>query len=394
MAEPEPRPERIVAENTSEAIWLRFRRLTSSTLCKRAIEERDPSLSPDVAEQKGREVASSVRCALGYWQSQAESLNAKVLARYYAILQVSIAEQVAHPASTTGLADIQRHTERGHGLWSITAPNEEFPLNYMIACRNNGHFFEYCQFRGIDLAPFAMGSRPDSWDKIAEDKRNRLVSLGDLLRRIPELQSIVEETLKVPPLSFPVFYATDLNMPAQREQHRAHTLETGQAVRNVPDMGATTTTYIGIMPSSPKITLDYLHEQQLPLSNLRFVQDDILGGSPYFVGDLVHPREEHWYDILNIHKSGSCGTSTIVPLWGGITDPFIINFAALYALSIVVRYLPQLWHEIENGSMDHVRALIEQYVATIDNVLPKLAIEKITGRKVNVVQPGSIFGPL
>ena len=30
----------------------------------------------------------------------------------------------------------------------------------------------------------------------------------------------------------------------------------------------------------------------------------------------------------------------------------------LYALSIVVRDLPQLWHEIEDGKFDHIRVLI------------------------------------
>ncbi len=31
----------------------------------------------------------------------------------------------------------------------------------------------------------------------------------------------------------------------------------------------------------------------------------------------------------------------------------------LYALSIVVRYLPSLWHEIEYGSLNHIGALME-----------------------------------
>lgn len=65
----------------------------------------------------------------------------------------------------------------------------------------------------------------------------------------------------------------------------------------------------------------------------------------------------------------------------------------LYALSIVVRYLPLLWHEIEDGGLDHIRALIEHYISVFDNVLPKLAIERITGRRLIAVMPGSLEGP-
>jgi hypothetical protein len=196
-------PEQLVAENIAEAVWLRLRRLTSSTLCQRVIEARNPSLPGQVLEKKGQEVASSVRRGLGYWQSQAASLNAKVLARYYALLQMSIAEQLASPDSTADLKEIQSHTESGHGLRTITAQGKDFPANYMVACRNRGHFYEYCRFRGIDLTPYVSKARPNSWKDLSTEQRDRLISLADLLRRIPELQLLIEETLGTEPLSFP-----------------------------------------------------------------------------------------------------------------------------------------------------------------------------------------------
>ncbi|MGA7656802.1 MAG: hypothetical protein WCA96_08505, partial [Methylocella sp.] len=64
-------PEWLVAQDVTEAVWLRLRRLTSSTLCRRVIEARNPSLPISILQKKGQEVASSVRSALGYWQSQA-----------------------------------------------------------------------------------------------------------------------------------------------------------------------------------------------------------------------------------------------------------------------------------------------------------------------------------
>ena len=83
--------ERLVAENVPEAVWLRLRRLTSSVLCSRIVARRGSTES----ESKGREIAWAVRSALGYWQSGALALNAKVLTRYYALLQISIAEELS-----------------------------------------------------------------------------------------------------------------------------------------------------------------------------------------------------------------------------------------------------------------------------------------------------------
>ena len=51
--------------------------------------------------------------ALGYWQSGAQALNAKVLTRYYALLQISIAEELSSPTSRSNLLSIQRRTEFG-----------------------------------------------------------------------------------------------------------------------------------------------------------------------------------------------------------------------------------------------------------------------------------------
>jgi hypothetical protein len=75
------------------------------------LSRRTLSLSPDEIKKKGEEIASSVRSALGFWDSNAASLNAKILNQYYAALQFSIAEQVAMSGPESSLQDIQRHTE-------------------------------------------------------------------------------------------------------------------------------------------------------------------------------------------------------------------------------------------------------------------------------------------
>jgi len=386
-------PEWLVAENLSEAVWLRLRRFTSSTLCERAIAARAPALASDILKKKGQELAFAVRSALGYWRSEPGSLNAKVLTRYYALLQITIAEQVASPQSTADLKEIQGHTESGHGLWTIaaTGTGEDFPFNYKIACRDRGHFYEYCRFRGIDLKPFASKARPDSWDKISADGQARLVSLADLLRRIPELQLLIEEILGTVPLSFHIAYA-DQNNVERYERMQQHIVKTDEIVFDVPVTTPEKTTYISIHPHGRKLTADFLNGLDLPMKNIRPAVDEATG-HPYFVGDFTHPSEKVGWECIETYKSGYTGTSLIVPFWGQIHDPVIIHLMTLYALSIVVRYLPLLWHEIEDGGLDHIRALIEHYISVFDNVLPKLAIERITGRRLIAVMPGSLEGP-
>jgi hypothetical protein len=308
------------------------------------------------------------------------------------LLQITIAEQVASPSSTADLKEIQSHTESGHGLWAMSAPDGAFPANYMIACRDRGHFYEYCRFRGIDLTAFASKARPESWDKLKEDGKGRLVSLADLFRRIPELQGLIEETLNTVPLSFHIVHARQ-NMYEQIERRQQHTARTGELLFDVPVTTPEKLTYISIHPHGQNLTADFLNSLGLPIKNIRLA-DDESEKHPYFIGDFTHENKGFWWEHLETYKSGYSGTSLIVPFWQTVTDPVIIHLMTLYALSIVVRYLPLLWHEIEDGELNHIRALIEHYITIFDSILPKLAIERITGRRFIAVTPGSMQGPI
>src|SRR5829696_8487394 len=111
--------EHIVAEDTREAVRLRLGRLTSPTLCKRMLAKAKHSLPDAVLDEKAQGVAWSIRSALGYWDSGGHSLNARILSRYYALMQVSIAEQVASLSDPATLEKVQRATQRGHGLLTV-----------------------------------------------------------------------------------------------------------------------------------------------------------------------------------------------------------------------------------------------------------------------------------
>jgi hypothetical protein len=134
------RPERLVAEDVKEATWLRFRRLTSSVLCRKILTRRaseldsklPEKLGATLLEKKAAQTAWAVRSALGYWEASHVGLNAKVLSRYYALLQISIAEQVASPSSSSSLEEVQRYTEAGHGLFTLNHPGAAFPAITLV----------------------------------------------------------------------------------------------------------------------------------------------------------------------------------------------------------------------------------------------------------------------
>jgi hypothetical protein len=385
------RAERLVAEDVQQVVWLRFRRLTSPRLCRRIVEARAPGLPKEVAEKKAEGVASAVRSALGYWESTPASLNAKILMRYYALLQVTIAEQVASPEAGSDLTEIQRHTEFGHGLATFSREDLPFPQSLLIAPLRSGHFFQYCQYRDLDIDRYSFERRPKQWKDLSSDEQDKVVSLADVFRRIPELQPLIEECLGGSPLSFHVGHASK-NFEVRSARTRQHIEKTGAFTLAAPPDGPTTITYAAIYPHSSIVTKEYLDTLGLPFRNIH-EEADRHSGLQYFVGELEHPSADLWWNHFKTYKSGYCGTSIIVPLWGIIDDPFIMHFLALYALSIVVRYLPSRWHEIEDGPLDHIRALIEHYLAIVDAVLPRLSVERITNAKLRVVSPEGMNAP-
>jgi hypothetical protein len=175
------RPERLVAEDVKEATWLRFRRLTSSVLCRKILTRRASELDSTLPEKlgavllekKAAQTAWAVRSALGYWEASHVGLNAKVLSRYYALLQISIAEQVASPSSSSSLEEVQRHTEAGHGLFTLNQPGLAFPAGYYVGAVRRGHFYEYAKHHSIDLEKIAFGG-----SRQRGPKTNRVKSQG------------------------------------------------------------------------------------------------------------------------------------------------------------------------------------------------------------------------
>jgi hypothetical protein len=46
---------------------------------------------------------------------------------------------------------------------------------------------------------------------------------------------------------------------------------------------------------------------------------------------------------------------------------------------------------VQEGDLDHMRVLIEAFLAIVDRVLPEHFLEKVTAQRVFAKQPGSFF---
>jgi len=393
--------ERLVAHDVRRALNLRLHSLTSTTICKRTLSRRFASMPESTLQTKAEGLASSVRTALGYWESNAASLSSKILTQYYAAIHFSIGAQIAGPNPAATLLDVQRHTENGHGLATLFSPGADFPKNLHIAALSTGHFHAFCNSASVDLSAVAFARRPRSWASLTEPERARLVCLSDLLRRIPELRPVIHPALAEMPLSFHVGHSSK-NMALAFENTKRGMTRRGlgpatpslPSFRPDPTSSATRTTYVDLYTGyggAEDISLEFLRSLDLPITNWQQHVDEPSQETLY-TGEFNHPAANYWHQYLPIYESSNTGSSLVLPVWG-IDDMFLIHFMILYGLSIVVRYLPSLWFDIDRGPLDHVMALLEQYVAVVEDVLPKMAIEKITGARLKVSLPGSLSAP-
>lgn len=376
--------ERFVATDVNGAIWLRLKRLTSSQICKKIIQKNHPSLQEIEYINKSIGMSSAIRSAIGYWETENGGLNSKILSRYYALLQISLAEQISSGDPKDDLKAVQKHTESGHGLFTKSIENDTFPDNILIGCLRGGHFYSYANNIGIDIKKYSSERRPRNDKELQE---SQTYTLTDLLRRIPELRVQIKEILGKNPLSFQIGHATRNVLSRSRAW-------TQQGISPSPS-SFPGFTYAAIYPNGIEITAEELNSYNLGIADIEMEAKENITefDDDYFIGKVFHPEGEQWWEHVLTHKSGYCGTSTIVPFWG-TQDPFVLHLVVFYALSIIVRYLPETWYEIEHGKLDYMNSFLENYLAIFDSVLPKLAVERLTKTDLVVTSPDSINSPI
>ena len=149
------------------------------------------------------------------------------------------------------------------------------------------------------------------------------------------------------------------------------------------------TTYAFLVDETARLTRDDIAEFPGPITQIAEVPSEDPGR--HFRVAVDSRGKRVWWDALPVHHSPFERDALIQPLFGVVGEYRAICVVLLYALSILVRYRPSIWRRVQEGDLDHFRALIEAFLAVVERVLPEQFLEKIGGQRVFAKQPGSLF---
>ncbi|EEY99137.1 hypothetical protein VOA_001486 [Vibrio sp. RC586] len=376
----------IIANDPNKLVWLRLKQLTSVEVCRNLIKDKctrqSLSLPEETIDRKSIGLASAIDSALGYWQEKPSSLNSWVLSRYYALLQLTIAEQVSSPNNQSDLASIQKHTEQGHGL-AIWLKGIDSPLDYNIYGLKGGHFYSYAKYLGLEPKEWAADRRAKD---ISELEMHPSVSIKDLFQHIPELEPVLYSFIQEPSKCLHIGHSSENHR--YEDEIRRKNREEGNFNFSLPKRDFT---FVSIYENLDNpINLELILDTKIPLDDIRLETNEDSSERSIFNGKLNHETGQLWWSAIEHYKSSFTGSMFIEPMFGKVNDIVVRHFFLLYGLSILVRYTPDVWHEIKAGSYDNIGSLIEYYLTTFEEVIPLLMLDRITGKKHRTAQPGSM----
>ena len=371
-----PTVRRLTAENPLDAVIARLQQFTSKTLARKLVRRRaeteSVALTPDEIAAKAIGIAYSMRGALDYIVSTPrDPLNRRILGLYYGTMALAQAEMLASPSGPSDLDKVEAMTRYGHGLYTL-APNGGF-ADLHVGVLARGFFPQWMEFLGHDTSGYPE-RRPKSPADLKNVPAGMVCSLRDLFASMPEIYDLFAEVFGGPPGWISVAYDQEAN--ALRPARNA-------TPRKVDS------TYGLFLDPSGEISVDRLKRAGWPLAEIRQAEDHE-GTGTAFRARVDHAGHDLWWTVLPTHSSPFGNNRALLfPTVGGIRKYRTIAAATLYALSIMVRYLPSAWRRIEGGDEDQYLALVQVSLAVWERLLPEHFLESIAGETVRTAQPGS-----
>lgn len=381
----------IVADLPIEGIWTQLSLWESQALAAKLVRTKADGLreTPNDAkiERKAASLAYCLRNAREYLRGGQSAITPRVVANYYGCMWLASAILVANPNNDFDLEKLESVTKSGHGLGNISDERRAFPDNEFVYVRESGFFPEFLKAQGLSRADLNVvkiaGGPVRDITGLDPERAGRLISIIDILARVPELKGTFEYVTDRPALSFDIAHAF-YNRQEDTEDRTAsgHFFAGLERSRDYTWVSLTDVNHLDeafIRENGPPLT-DYI---------LRTFANETS-----WQGKLAHQADQLWWDCIKHYKSAMCGTSWVKPLLEHIDDMFSLNLMMLYELSILARYRPAIWRQIIEGSLDQYRALIEAYNQVVDRVIPELALQAISGQRVTATTAGSMFAPI
>ncbi|MDR3451135.1 MAG: hypothetical protein P4M15_15555 [Alphaproteobacteria bacterium] len=370
---------RITGENPVEGVFARLRQFTSVEIARKLVVRRAKAqaveLASDVIAGKAAGVAYSMRNALDYVAfSSSDRMNRRILSLYYGAMAFAFAEMLADPRGPIDLDEVEGMTKQGHGLYTLTGPEGGF-ADLRVGVLATGFLPRWLSFLGHDISIFPKEKVKNSanLDRVAP---GTVCTLRDLFASMPEVDDLFAEVFGDTPrwiVPTPEMFAN------------------GGAGMFALDRTLPQSTYANFYDASGQIEASALEKAGWPIAEIAPITEGELAGKG-FRARVDHAGHKFMWDVLPLHRAPfGHRTTMLFPTLGGMREYRTIALTTLYALSIMVRYMPSLWRRIEGGDEDQYEALVDAALAVWERVLPERFLESIAGEIVYTSQPGA-FG--
>jgi hypothetical protein len=371
-----PQHRVLLSEDPIQAIWLRLRQFQSVNLARKLIEERAQrekvNLSNDAVHSKAEGVAYALRNASDYFQArEVRNVSQRVLNLYYGSLAFAFAEMLASPVGPKTLVDVEDSTKQGHGLYTIDGLSNGLE-HLVVGVISRGFFPAWMKFLGLatDQIPEKKASH---YDKIEGLPHTSWLTVERLFACIPEVSDLFNDIFEsAPGWVMPIYDQSANAWPSLLDTK-------GRATRS----------YVLFVDDSARLTKEDIAAFPGPISEIMEVASEHSGR--HFRVAIDHADKNIWWEALRVHHSPFKRDALILPVFGVVDDYRAVCVVLLYALSIVVRYRPGIWRRVQEGDLDHMRVLIEAFLAVVERVLPEQFLETVTGQAIFARQPGSFF---
>ena len=369
---------RLTAENPLEAVITRLQQFASVKLAAKLVERRaeaeGTSAAPTTTNGKATGIAYSMSSALDYIvSSSSDKLNKRILGLYYGTMALAQAEMLASPSGPSDLDEVEGMTKQGHGLYTFPGPSGGF-ADLRVGVLRTGFLPQWMSFLGHNASryPRRKPRSPEDLEKLPADM---VCSLRDLFASMPEIDDLFAEVLGGPPKWITVAYDSAANAAPSALNATAKKADS---------------TYGLFIDGSGLISGNSLTSAGWPLAEVQEVDHEDTGVA--FRARVDHDGHDLWWNVLPTQLSPfASGHKLLFPTVGGLREYRAIAAVTLYALSIMVRYMPSAWWRVEGGDEDHYLALVKAALAVWERILPEHFLESIAGERVHTAQPGSFF---
>ncbi len=366
----------LLSEKPIEAIWFRLRHFQSVTLANKLIagraERENVKLDQSTARSKAEGVAYALRNAADYFQArEVRNVSQRILNLYYGSLAFAFAEMLASPIGPKTLTEIEGSTKQGHGLYTVDGLGGGIE-HLVVGVITSGFFPAWMRSMSLTLDDVPE-RKPRRYEELATLPKASWLTVERLFARVPEVSDLFTDIFDTAP-----GWVTPVYDPEGNE---------GPSIFGKRERASRT--YALFVDDSARLTREDIAAFPGPISEIVAVASKDSGG--HFRVAVDHTGKDMWWEALKLHHSPFERNALILPIFGVVDEYRAICVVLLYALSIVVRYRPSVWRRIQEGDLDHMRVLIEAFLAVAERVLPEQFLEKVTGQRVFAKQPGSLL---